>query len=141
MFDDDGEEVESELPLVDDEARIYSDASTATDNSINGIRRRHLERQRSNQFSREDAKSPGHSQKTLPPGSPVDVKKQLFRQLSRQRSVNEDKVQKEAALRDEKSKLITEEKAETGQVGYNMNHASCTRTEMCTLNVFPPLPR
>ena len=107
------EDVEQELDRLGNE-NIYSDPSTAVDSSSKNLHRRILERQRSNQFE-EEVKSPGHIQKTLSTGSSFDRKKQLLRQFSRQKSINDekDRIQRE---KDEKSKLIAEEKAETGNV-------------------------
>ena len=134
------EAIEEELPLIDADANILSE--TAADSGQKQVRRLHLERQRSTQYDPELMSPQGvqpmsphgaqpflrqRSQPTTPLDRQASIKKQLskqksindpvVRQLSKQKSINEppEKMDKGAA-KDENTRLIQAETAETGHV-------------------------
>lgn len=113
--------IEEELILADEDINIISE--TAADSGRRQVRRLHLERQRSTQFD-SDPLSPQHSQPLSPqrsqpttPVTPRERKMDLVRQISKQKSLNvpPEKMDKGAA-KDEQSRLIQAEAAETGNV-------------------------
>ena len=123
------EAIEEELVLADDDVNILSE--TAADSSQRHVRRLQLERQRSTQFEADLTSPPGshsmspqHTQPLTPKGShpatpstPRERKLGLMKQISKQKSINEppEKMDKGAA-KDENTRLIQAEAAETGNV-------------------------
>ena len=132
------EAIEEELPLVGDDVNILSEISAADSGQRVG-RRLHLERQRSTQYEPE-LLSPQQSQPTTPMdergirrqlskqksvnepikrqlSKQMSITDPLKRQLSKQKSLNmpPEKMDK-GATKDEQSRLIQEESAETGNV-------------------------
>ena len=107
------EAIEEELNLAADDINIISE--TAADSGRRQVRRLHLERQRSSQFDVEPL-SPQRPQSTTPV-TPRERKLSLVRQLSRRKSVTvpPEKTDKGVA-KDEHSRLIQAETAETGNV-------------------------
>ena len=105
--------IEEELNLADDDINIISE--TAADSGQRQVRRLQLERQRSTQFDSEPL-SPQRSQ-PLSPQRPQPTTVDFVRQISTQKSLNmpPEKVDKGAA-KDEQSRLIQAEAAETGNV-------------------------
>ena len=107
------EAIEDELILADDDVNILSE--TAADSGQRQVRRLHLERQRSTQFEGE-LRSPQGPHPTTP-STPRERKMSLMRQISKQKSITEppEKMDK-GAVKDENTRLIQAEAAETGNV-------------------------
>ena len=105
--------IDEELKLADDDMNIISE--TAADSGRRQVRWLHLERQRSSQFDAEPL-SPQRPQPTTPL-SPHERKLGLVEQVSRQKSINvpPEKMDK-GATKNEHSRLIQAEAAETGNV-------------------------
>jgi multidrug resistance-associated protein (MRP) len=129
--------IEAELTAPPDETSILSD--TPTNLESKRTRRLYLERQISAQSDKSDTRpllirSPSSP---LPALTPTEKKRAIFRQISKQYSVNEPP--KESVVKkDEKSQLIAEERAETGNVKLSvfLNYARATSWIMALLVIF-----
>ena len=104
--------IEEEL-FGPDETAIISDTPSNLETKRN--RRLYLERQLSNQFSQDDSK-PQLRRTPSVPMSPTDRRQALIKQLSKQKSINEPPSKETVAKKDENTRLIAEERAETGNV-------------------------
>ena len=104
--------IEEELNLADEDMNIISE--TAADSGQRQVRRLHLERQRSSQFDAEPL-SPQRPQPTTPL-SPHERKLGLVEQVSRQKSINVPPEKMDKGAKNEHSRLIQAEAAETGNV-------------------------
>ena len=104
--------IEEEL-FAPDETAIISDTPSNLETKRN--RRLYLERQLSNQLAQDDSRPPLQRTPSTPM-SPTDRKRALIKQLSRQKSINEPPSKETVAKKDENTRLIADERAETGNV-------------------------